>query len=247
MSAKDDFNRSRSKKPRDYVFFKAGGASLEALEKAERMYAEKQDTLDKLCVKFGAYDVDYDAENLDDAALVYRTGTQSAPEGWTVKDGQDPTDDYVSYQPPRDSDAKEQITAALAMIAHTEDCDSIEKILGTGPMPDRAPPNGPVPEEFVIEHFELSKNEPRGVTEDTMRDRATPQGDGVPDPITYETFNDHWYIRVPCDEDGNPRTKPPGATHVSFREMYDLDQIEQLTIKTGVNVHRRNGGLSSGP
>ncbi len=209
----NDFNDKAEKKPRDYAFFLASGASHEAADLVGRIRAEREKTHRKLEERYGSHGMFWEPQDV----LFVFAFRDEIPEGWELVQDRKPGGTGFAAPKP-DSRDHMMVKAAYDMLREYEDRDTLEKLFGVEPAPYRKiPAHADAPRDFLIEHAI------RRIGDDLPYSAGS-----RPDPLRAERYCDLWVIRVPCDDTGAPLFTPPDAKEISFDEACNRHRAERF-------------------
>ena len=154
------------------------------------------------------------------------------PEGWILTDPNKKGDGMSNANPPEGSEDAAIVEDILSQMSARLSTGSLEAALGVDPkiFPMQELPAGKYDTSFVREKTFLSddfNSLARGAGHKS--DHVTFCGGSNSalkrtNMLDYMQFGDDYYLRVPNDEDGNPRYLPENAELVPFEEMQQIDE-----------------------
>lgn len=214
----------------EYSYYKIDGETrktVEAIEHAKKFvdFARKA-----LAARFDAsyFIPKYEREHLSMSAESFMFEGGTIPEGWDVV--RDQKDGTILALPPEDSPEAEVVRQSLKEINQYMPYFWTEAALGAPEMPMKEKPAGKYDGSFVKEKTVISEDfNSSARAEGHKRDNVTFMfGSNSPckgsDPIDFVQFGDDYYLRVPNDENGQPRFVPEHAERVSLDEMRAIDK-----------------------
>jgi hypothetical protein len=223
--------------PFEYSYFRAEGASLDAIETVEESKKEYEAQCQRLCKKFGAEDAwpRFDADTGRLTKVTFNFGqAENPPEGWIINNRQmsyDEKSQVALFAQPAPGSADEFHVASIGgLMERSFGKSRLEKVFGTGEMPMKELPAGEYRGEFV--------------RATSFKDRADTRPVGrLPDNVTgcfgsncairssdliaAMQLDGQWYLRIPNKKGTEePVFTPPDAVPVPFDDMLALDRKE---------------------
>jgi len=224
-----------------YTYFRAEGASQDAVETVQAAMREHDKMRADLCKRFGANDMmgGYDRETGGYRLSAFYFSPKNAdkvPPDWEILNRQ--TDDNGALQaifakPAAGSKDDFFVADYCGLMLRAAKRSRIENVFGCGEMPMKELPAGSYHSAFV-RNSNVNK-EPYNYNQEgigRLRDNITRLfGSNSPcqsgDPIDMMQLMGNWYIRVPNDAAGKPHFTPPDAVEVPLQDMLALDRDEQ--------------------
>lgn len=210
---------------RQYAYFHAEGRSLEAIKKLESDRAAWEKTVEGLREKYGAQRLSFfEYPRTGKVEFWFADGQQ--PSGWETLHYRtgggvltSRRDGTVLCRPPEGSAEDEDVRQSLWGVFGRNNparSDMLGLLLGAPEMPMKKDSGGRHEKAFVF--LEVEDKSP-----DLF----------VRDPVCHARMNGEWYIRVPCDENGNARFMPPDSPERDYGQMLSLDRLERSRLRKG--------------
>lgn len=224
-----------------YSYFKAAGASLDALETMQASKREHAKMRKELCKRFGADDMmgGFDKENNNYRFHTFYFAPASedkVPADWTVSNRQTgPNGELqaIFAKPAAGSKDDFFVTDYCGLMLRAARRERLENIFKIDDMPMKELPAGDYHGAFVrnknINDNKYNYNQD-GIGQ--IRDNVTfcfgsNSAIRSSDPLDSMQLMGDWYIRVPNDETGKSRFTPPDAIEVPLKDMLELDKQER--------------------
>lgn len=227
--------------PLPYSYFKADGASLDAVETRQAAKKEHDRMRAELCKRFGADDMmgGYDAAEGRYRFITFHfspANEDKVPADWEVTTRQTGSNGELQAlfaKPAAGSKDDFFVTDYCGLMLRTAKRSRIENVFGCGDMPMKELPAGDYHGAFVrnsnVNKDKYNYNQD-GIGQ--IRDNVTMvfgsnSACRGSDPIDMMQMMGDWYIRVPNDAAGKPCFVPPDAVEVPLKEMLALDKQER--------------------
>lgn len=224
-----------------YSYFKADGASLDAVETMQSAKKEHEKMRKDLCKRFGADDMmgGYDA-----VEGRYRFHTfyfspaneDKVPADWDVTTRQTGSNgelQAIFAKPAAGSKDDFFVTDYCGLMLRAAKRSRIENVFGCGDMPMKELPAGDYHGAFVRnsnvnkDKYNYNQDGIGQIKDNVTMCFGSNSACKGSDPIDMMKMMDDWYIRVPNDETGKPHFMPPDALEVSLKDMLALDKQER--------------------
>lgn len=216
----------------EYSYFRAGGATHDAIIVVERARVELAALRKTISQRYGAYNVFF--ENDGDKCRIASFGynrEQDIPEGWEkVNHGQ------VTFRrlPPAKSADAFNLQAYQGLLTRHMRRSELGFFLDIPPMPAMTLPEGYYSQRFV------RKMTYTGGARAYLGARPEPADHGhykesgdplpsaqratqYPQVVTFMKYDGVYYVRVPNDAQGQPLWTPPHSARVDYAEMLKID------------------------
>lgn len=224
-----------------YSYFKAAGASLDALETMQASKREHEKMRKELCKRFGADDMmgGFDKENNNYRFHTFYFAPASedkVPADWTVSNRQTGSNgelQAIFAKPAAGSKDDFFVTDYCGLMLRAARRERLENVFKIDDMPMKELPAGDYHGAFVrnknVNDDKYNYNQ-EGIGQ--IRDNVTFcfGSNGAikgSDPLDSMQLMGDWYIRVPNDAAGKPRFTPPDAIEVPLKDMLELDKQER--------------------
>jgi hypothetical protein len=232
--------------PAEYSYFrvKDGGKSAAAIQTVQASKLAVRDLKRGLCATYNANEVwSHIAKPGEKAAgsdeghcyiemLSFDTDDR-VPEGWIFKQHAKPDmpGSIAGAMPAPGTDDDFYLRQVRVLLDDYMSTYSLEDIFGCGPMPMRSLPPGEYNGSFVMHSRLRRPHSEEPFRKGMLSDNATflfgsNSSCKIADPLDYKFLDGNWYIRVPNDEQGQPRLTPPDSEPVSYPKMQALDHRE---------------------
>lgn len=224
-----------------YSYFKADGASLDAIETVDAAKREHDKMRKELCKRFGADDMmgGYDKKNNSYSFIAFYFSPASeskVPADWDVQNRQTGMNgelQAIFAKPAAGSKDDFFVTDYCGLMLRAARRVRLENVFKIDDMPMRELPAGDYHGSFVrnknVNEDKYNYNqEGIGHIRDNVTMCFSSNGAGrASDPLDRMHMMGDWYIRVPNDENGKPRFTPPDATEMPLKDMLELDKQER--------------------
>lgn len=213
------------KRRQEYSYFRAAGASLDAVLTVERMTEDVKSVEQKLYDKYKAVMASvYPGGKL---SMVFNAG--ASPEDW-VDTGRSLGGNtlYESKKPAPGTKDAQYLEALQGIVDGYVGKERLENIFGCGDMPMKSlPANARYSDKFVLYQTVEDKDAPQGMMRATNATCSwSNSAIRSSDNLTHLKMGGAYYIRVPNDENGAPRFTPPDAEPVDIEEVLEIDALE---------------------
>lgn len=240
--------------PLPYTYFRADGLTLDRIETVEASKKELEKMKRDLCKRFGANEVmfsrDADTGRVRIREFYYAAAFEkNVPAHWESR-RQMSSDDKVQAvfaHPPAGSPDAFFLADYAGLMHRAVRRMRLETVLGTGEMPMKEMPAGSYPGAFVRDrHVENVGDTNRRIG--AIRDNVTfcfgsNSSCRGSDPLDAMEMMGHWYLRVPNDENGQPRFTPADSAAVSMADMMKLDNEERGARSDRARMASFNPGI----
>lgn len=213
------------KRRQEYSYFRAAGASLDAVLTIERMTEDVKSVERKLYEKYKAVMASvYPGGKL---SMVFNAG--ASPEGWVDTGmGLGGNKLYESKKPAPGTKDEQYIEALQGIVDGYIGKARLENIFGCDDMPMKdLPANVRYSDKFALYQTVEDKDAPQGMMRATnavcsWSNSAIKSSDN----LTHLKLCGSYYIRVPNDENGAPRFSPPDAQRIDIEKILEIDAQE---------------------
>lgn len=240
--------------PLPYTYFRADGLALDRIETVEASKKELEKMKRDLCKRFGANEVMFtrDAEtgrvriNEFYYASVFE---KNVPAHWESNRqmSSDGKVQAVFAHPPAGSPDAFFLADYAGLMDRAARRMRLETVLESGEMPMKEMPAGSYSGAFVRDrNVENTADTSRRIG--SIRDNVTfsfgsNSAIRAGDPLDVMEMMGHWYLRVPNDENGQPRFTPPDSAIVPLAEMMKIDNQERGARSDRARMASFNPGI----
>lgn len=224
-----------------YSYFKADGASLDAVETMQAAKKEHEKMRAALCKRFGADDMmgwydKVEGRYLFTSFYFSPASESKVPSDWEVSNRQTGMNgelQAIFAKPAAGSKDDFFVTDYCGLMLRVAKRSHIENVFGIDDMPMKELPAGEYHGAFVrssnVNKDKYNYNQD-GIGH--IKDNVTMcfGSNGAcrgSDPIDMMQMMGDWYLRVPNDATGKPYFTPPDSVAVPLKEMLELDKQER--------------------
>lgn len=223
--------------PLPYTYFRAGGWALDRIEAATAAGRDIEKLRRDLCKRYGANEVMYSVHP-DTGHILIRdfyfapVFEKNVPAHWQQQrqTGSDGVLHAVFAHPPAGSPDAFFLADYGGLMQRADRRRRLEHMLGAGEMPMRDLPAGRYPSAFVRDRMEENQGPTARrighIRENVARVLGSNTACRGGDPLDAMEMMGQWYLRVPNDENGQPRFTPPDSIPVPLEEMMRIDREE---------------------
>ena len=217
----------------EYSYFRAEGASRQAIETAE---AAKQRVHKRSAWLAEHYGAERFIAWMSDPQFVFPRGAK-IPDTFEAQDNSKQNEDFKRSQPifatPKKGTKDAFLVANLmGLIEKDIKRQRLEYLFQCGDMPQLSLPAGQYSRSFVRAKTWIGgwgtsggHQSGEGYLYDKMGSCGGSNGAIIStNPLSYLQIEDNWYIRVPNDQTGAPLFTPPDGVPMDYADMLEMDQ-----------------------